>query len=451
MLVFERHSRLPHPAAEVGAYLRRPSAFERLLPPWQDFRVVEHDAGMEDGARIVLQGARGGMRRRVTVDVGCEDDLLVLRFRGPRLDLKYTQRVLPYGEGESELVDRLEYGGHARSSVGLSRAWRPQRRLERMLRFRDTRTWIDLDRHRQWADEKRLRVLIAGAGGLIGRHLATYLTCAGHEVIRLVRRPAADRDEVEWDPMSSRFDASSLLGVDAVVNLAGATMASLWTKKRKDQLSGSRLRSTKTLVEAMGRLDTPPAVFISASAVGAYGSRGDEILTDRSDRGEGFLADLCAEWEEAAQEASVVGVRVVTPRFGLVLTAAGGVLHAMLPPFSAGIGGRIADGHQWWSWVALDDLVAALEWIMYDSRFGGAVNIVAPEPVRNRDFTEILGRVVSRPAKLRAPRPVLERLGGMPKEMLLASQRAVPSRLCEQGFKFAFPGLEKALRFELGR
>ena len=199
-------------------------------------------------------------------------------------------------------------------------------------------------------------------------------------------------------------------------------------------------------------METPPAVFISASAVGAYGSRGDEDIAEESALGAGFLADVCRAWEAAAEPAAEAGVRVVTPRFGLVMSAAGGALATMLPAFRAGLGVRFGDGRQWWSWVQLDDALAALEWILHDDGLSGAVNITAPQAVSNADFTKTVGRVLRRPAVLVAPRTIVAHgLRGMGDEMFLASQRAVPARLRERGFGFAFPELEPALRFELGR
>ncbi len=451
MLVFERHSMIPHPAAAVLAYSRRPCSFERLLPSWEDVRVLEHAGGMEDGARIVVDTGRMLSRRRLVANVSWNDDLLRVHVQSPHVRWEHVQRVVAHGDASCELIDHLEYGGQAGLRSGLLRARRPRRKFERDFRFRHTRIRLDLDRHERWAAEKRLRVAIAGASGLIGSHLEDYLGTAGHDVIRLVRRPAEGRAEIEWDPASGRLDPASLSGVDVVVNLAGESLSSLWTRGRKEALVASRIDATRTLVQAMRRLDDPPSVLISASAVGAYGSRDGEMLSERSLRGTGFLADLCCEWEAAAEDLTSAGVRVVTPRFGLVMTAAGGALAAMLPPFRAGIGGRIGDGRQWWSWIALDDLLGALEWSMHDDQVNGVVNVVAPEPVTNLDFTQTLAGVLRRPARLQAPRSVLERLGGMPREMLLVSQRVVPRRLHELGYRFAFPNLEKTLRFELGR
>ena len=244
----------------------------------------------------------------------------------------------------------------------------------------------------------------------------------------------------------------ALEGVDAIVNLAAVTLFGVWTPGRKKAILDSRVQSTRTLAEAIARMESPPSVFISTSAVGAYGSRGGELITEQTPRGEGFLADVCRAWEEAATPARDAGVRVVTPRQGIVIGAAGGALAAMAPVFKAGLGGRLGDGDQYWSWVALDDLLAAFEWALHDEELEGVVNFTAPEPLTNREVTRTLGRVLRRPAGLVAPAFFLRHgLGGLGEEMLLASQRAVPARLKERGFRFAFPTLASALGYELGR
>ena len=294
---------------------------------------------------------------------------------------------------------------------------------------------------------------IAGASGLIGSNLAVYLTTAGHDVLRLVRRPAAGPDEVEWDPAAGRLDAEALAGVGAVVNFSGENLGGLWTAARRQAILASRVQATGTLAGAVaGMGDDKPGVFVSVSAVGAYGSRGGEAITEESPRGEDFLADVCAAWEGAAGPAADAGARVAHPRFGLVLTPQGGALGPLLPLFKVGLGGHIGDGWQWWSWVAIDDVLAAIEWILHDAELNGPVNVTSPDPVTNRDFTEILARVLRRPAFFAAPKAVVERVAGdMGRQMLLASQRTLPLRLKEQGFLFDYPRLEDALRFLFGR
>jgi uncharacterized protein (TIGR01777 family) len=230
------------------------------------------------------------------------------------------------------------------------------------------------------------------------------------------------------------------------------SLSGIWTSSRRRAILDSRVQATRTLAEAIARMDSPPPVFVSVSAVGAYGSRGDETVTEETGLGEGFLADVCRAWEEAAAPAASAGVRLVTPRLGIVVSASGGAVSAMLPAFRAGAGTRLGSGDQYWAWVELDDVLGAIEWALHDEELAGVVNVTAPEPVTNREFTKTLGRVLHRPAVFVAPSFVLRHgLGGMGDEMLLASQRAVPARLEERGFRFAFPTLGGALRYELGR
>lgn len=237
-----------------------------------------------------------------------------------------------------------------------------------------------------------------------------------------------------------------------MVNLAGATIGTVWTPSRKAAIVDSRRQVTETLVAAMARMSTPPRAFVSSSAVGVYGTTSGEAVTEESPLGSGFLADVCRTWEAAAVKATDSGVRVVNTRFGIVVSAAGGALAKMLPAFRAGLGTRFGDGMQWWSWVDLDDLLAAVEWALHDDELSGPVNVTAPEQVTNLEFTKTVGHVLRRPAVLFAPQAVVSRgLGGMGREMLLASQRVAPMRLNQRGFRFAFPELEPALRYELGR
>jgi len=456
MPVFEWSSIMPVPVDELFAYHARPGAFERLAPPWQKLRVLEQTGGMKDGGRVVFKAYVGPVGKRWVAEMGgyIEGRQFVDRqVEGPFASWEHSHRFLPGGgDGTSELLDHVEYrlpAGFLTDSVGA----RPARKqLERLFRFRHARARTDLERHAVWADRPRLKVAISGASGLIGSSLAVYLTTAGHEVVKLVRRPAAGPGEVSWDPAAGRLDPADLAGVDAIVNLAGVSIASLWTAGRRAAILSSRVQATGTLVEALRKMETPPKVFVSASAVGAYGSRGGEALTELTELGDGYLADVCRAWEAAAAPAAASDVRVVMPRFGIVLSGAGGALATMLPAFKAGLGTRFGDGHQWWSWIELDDLLAALEWVLHDDELSGVVNVTAPEPVTNLEFTKTLGHVLRRPAALALPRlAVAKGLGGMGEEMFLASQRAVPMRLNERGFRFGFPQLEPALRYELGR
>src|SRR5450759_2959746 len=430
MPVFEWRSIMPVPVDELFAYHARPGAFERLAPPWQRLRILEQEGGMRDGGRVVFKVYVGPVGKRWVAEMGgyVEGRHFVDRqVEGPFASWEHTHRFLPgVDDGASELLDHVEYSlpaGRFTDSIGAGPA---RKQLERLCRFRHARTRADLERHAVWADRPRLRVAIRGASGLIGSSLAVYLTTAGHEVIRLVRREADGPGEVSWDPAAGRLDPADLAGVDAVVNLAGVSISSLWTAGRREAILSSRVQATGTLAGALQKMETPPQVLVSASAVGAYGSRGGVSITELAERGDGYLADVCRAWEAAAAPAAAAGVRVVTPRFGIVISGAGGALAKMLPAFKWGLGTRLGDGNQWWAWIDLDDALAAVEWMLHDEELSGVVNVTAPEPVTNLEFTKTLGHVLHRPAALAAPRfAVAKGLGGMGEEMFLASQRAV--------------------------
>jgi len=294
------------------------------------------------------------------------------------------------------------------------------------------------------------RVLISGATGFIGGGLTERLAREGVEVLRLTRRVRTPQD-VQWDPEGGTFDAHALDGVDAVVNLAGEKIDQRWSSDRKQQIRESRLRATTLLARAIADRADRPRVFVSGSAVGIYGDRGDEILDERSPLGDDFLARLAQEWEDAARPAAMAGVRVVHPRTGIVLGAHGGALARMLTPFRLGAGGPMGDGRQWMSWIALGDMVAALMFALRSDDLVGPANFTAPEPARNAELTAALGRAVHRPAVVPTPTFALKLLfgGEMVDATLLASQRALPRALLAAGFEFRHPRLEDALRHEL--
>lgn len=290
------------------------------------------------------------------------------------------------------------------------------------------------------------RVLIAGASGFLGRHIAAHLEGRGHDVGRLVRREVRVRGETPWDPARGALDPALLRGWDAVVNLCGRGIATRWNVAVKREIRESRVASTGLLSGAMAQAQEGPRVLVSASAAGFYGDRGDEELHEGSGAGEGFLSSLCRDWEAAAQPASAAGVRVVLPRLGMVLSPEGGALPKMLPAFRLGVGGPWGSGRQWVSWVALDDALRALEFALTCAGLSGPVNVVAPEPVRAGDFARALARAVGRPCVARVPAEALELvLGEMARETLLSSARVVPRALGQAGFEFAHPEVTAGL------
>ena len=293
-----------------------------------------------------------------------------------------------------------------------------------------------------------MQIAIAGASGLVGRALVRHLGRSGHAVVRLVRRAAEAEDEVSWDPAVGRIEVGKLATCDALVNLAGENIAEgRWTVARKQVLRSSRLDSTRLLAETMSGGAWRPRVWVNASAVGIYGSRGDEWLDEGSAAGTGFLAELCRDWEAATGPAAVAGVRVVSLRLGVVLSPDGGALAKMLPWFRRGAGGPVGDGQMWVSWIALDELVRVVETALSDPALVGPVNAVSPQPVRQGEFAAALGRVLERPARIRTPGTMLRLLfGEMGEATLLASQRVRPTALERCGFAFAPGTLETTLR-----
>jgi uncharacterized protein (TIGR01777 family) len=294
-----------------------------------------------------------------------------------------------------------------------------------------------------------VKIAISGASGLLGSALVPELRERGHDVLRLVRREARTLDEVEWDPASGKIDRARLVGVNGFVNLSGATLDKRWTEKRKREIVESRIGTTSLLATTAAALDPRPTVFVKTGGSGIYGDRGDEILTEESVPGSGFLAELAEQWETAARPAHDAGVRVVHFRQGMVLTPEGGALPRMLPFFKLGLGGPVGGGAQWWSWVSITDLVSAYAFVL-ENDVSGAVNLTAPNPVTSRQFARALGRAVRRPAVLPAPAFGIKLLWGqMGEEVLLFGQRSLPARLLDAGFMFRYPRLDAALAHAL--
>ena len=297
--------------------------------------------------------------------------------------------------------------------------------------------------------EERERVVVTGASGLVGGAVLPVLRANGFDTVRLVRRARRHEDEVRWDPDAGTIEVDGLRGVTAAIHLAGDNIAAgRWTEAKKAKIRESRVRGTEVLAAALAELEPKPRVLISASAIGYYGSRGAEPLDEHSPAGTGFLASVCRDWEAATQVAEEAGIRVVHARIGIVLARDGGALAKMMTPFSFGVGGRLGEGTQYMSWIALDDLVSALLFVLQRPDLRGAVNLVSPDPVTNAYFTSTLGRVLKRPTVFPVPKFAL-RLGmgsEMANEMLLGGARVVPAALHHAGFEWQYTTLQPALQ-----
>ena len=448
-LVFS--STIAAPRDEVFAWHARPGAFARLSPPWQSMRLrVEADSLRDGTAELSLPG---GLRwvaehqadgydppRQFADELGSQG----LASLPTRLVMKWRHihQFDDLGDGRTLMTDRVD------TSV-------PAALLRPMFIYRHRQLADDLAAHTRATAQGlgHLTVAVTGASGLVGSALTAFLSTGGHRVIRLVRRPAAGNpDERQWNPDDP--DADLLSGVDAVIHLAGASIAGRFTDEHRRAIRTSRIGPTRKLAELIASNSTGPNILICASAVGYYGyDRGEEPLAEDSERGDGFLADVVADWEADLAPAEQAGARVVRIRTGIVQSPLGGTLRLMRPLFAAGLGGRLGDGHQWLPWIGIDDLVDVYHRGLWDAAMSGPVNAVAPNPVRNSEYTKTLGRVLHRPTILPVPALVPRLLLGAQgaRELACASQRALPGRLTEAGHQFRMPDLEPLLRHLLGR
>jgi uncharacterized protein (TIGR01777 family) len=298
-----------------------------------------------------------------------------------------------------------------------------------------------------------MNILLTGASGLVGSAVIPVLAAAGHQTTRLVRSPPRSEEEMQWDPLTGIRDLARLEGRDAVIHLAGENIAAgRWTEEQKRRIRDSRVQGTQTLCQALAQLALPPKVLVSASAMGYYGDRGAEILHEESPPGRGFLPEVCIAWEEATKPAEKRGIRVVLLRIGIVLGPTGGALAKMLLPFKLGLGGVVGSGHQYMSWIVLDDVIDIIFHALMTEALWGPVNCVAPHPVTNREFTKTLGHVLNRPTLFPVPAFALRLvLGEMAEDLLLSGARLEPRRLLETHYQFRYPQLEGALRHVLGK
>jgi uncharacterized protein (TIGR01777 family) len=444
-----------HTPEQVFGWHERPGALERLTPPWADVEVEHKEGGIRDGARVVLKVRQGPASFRW--ELRHTDFVADRRFRdeqvsGPLRSWVHTHRFEPMEGGGTALEDEIDLEAPLGLPVGP--VW-VRGELDRLFAFRYRRLFTDLARHAEHASRPRLTVAITGSTGLVGSALRHFLTTGGHRVVPMVRsRDDAGDGALHWNPHTGEIDREGLSRVDAVVHLAGASIAGgRWTDDRKKVLMESRTQGTTLLAKTLAQLGpTGPRTLISASAIGFYGNRGDERLDEGARHGGGFLAEVARAWEAATEPAARAGVRVVRLRTGVVISPAGGALGQMLLPFKMGVGGRLGSGKQYFSWIDLDDLVGAIVHAVFEPSLSGAVNATAPNPVTNASFTDALGRVLGRPTLIPVPAlAVKAAFGQLGEEALLWGQRVVPSKLEKSGFRFFYEGVEDSLRFQLGR
>jgi len=297
-----------------------------------------------------------------------------------------------------------------------------------------------------------MKLIVSGSSGLIGSAICEHYDSEEHTVFKMKReKTSIKKSDLSWDPLAGNIEISKLEGSDAVVHLSGENIGSgRWTARKKIDIFDSRIKGTQLLCESLAKLVNPPKVLVSASAIGYYGNRGDELLDENSNAGKGFLADLCQKWELAAEPAAKKGIRVVYLRSGIVLSSKGGALYKMLFPFKLGLGGKLGSGLQYMSWISIDDMVGVIDHVINNESISGPINIVTPNPVTNKEFTRTLGKVISRPTIFPLPTTIGKILfGEMAEEMIFSSTRVTPKKLLSSGYQFQFPDLEEALHHVL--
>lgn len=454
---FVHETKLPFPHSEVFAWHTRPGAFERLNPPWRPVKVIQAPKSLHVG-EIVKIGVPIIGKLAIPWTLEHTEFEEGIRFcdtqrAGPFAAWHHQHSFIPVGDDECIMHDEISYALPRRCD------WLAPfvtRELRRLFHFRHTLLAADLELHDRWRTQPRKKILIAGASGFLGTAISAFLATAGHTVTRLVRRTPTAPDERQWDPSQRSLDPALLDGIDVVINLSGEDIAaSAWHSHRKLAIVKSRVDAAATITEAFLKAQSRPSLLLSASAIGYYGDTGSDAVDEHASQGKGFLSDVCKAWEDATIRLSHTSCRVVHARFGVVFNPQGGALKRMLPPFQCGVGGPLGSGKQYVSWIALQDLLGIIEHLIYSSDVRGPVNVVAPNPITNEEFTRALGRVLKRPTLLRLPASVLRGVfGEMAEETLLASTRVLPSVLQEAEspavYNYLFPDIESALRFEVG-
>jgi uncharacterized protein (TIGR01777 family) len=460
MKTFTRSSHLPVPCEEAFAWHEGQgrSAFERTLPPWEQIQILEKTGSIHDGDKLTAKIKFGpfsvlfSMQHQNFIKNKQFEDI---QLKGPFSYWKHTRTFEKIDGHTSRLTEQVEYKLPLGILSPLFNASFVEDKLDKFFAFRHRTLINDLYFHSKYS-QKKLKILVTGASGFVGHDLVPFLITGGHHVLTLSRNISDEgkTDVVVWDVKKKNFiHPNQLEGLDAVVHLAGENIAShRWNEKRKQELIDSRVNFTKDLCHAFAALNQPPKTFISASGTGIFGNRdADDILTEESKLGEGFLAKLAHDWEGASREMQKVGTRVVHLRFGAIISSAGGLLQKLLTPYKLFMGGPMGHGRQMLPWISMVDVLGLILFSMANDKVVGPVNAVSPQVVNNSQFSEILAQALDRPNSLRVPELMVELLfGEMGKEMILSGQHAMPNKAIKLGFEFVQSHLHDAISYYLG-
>lgn len=453
MKTFEYATRVGISAEEIFHWHAREGSFERLKPPWEKIAVIHHTGNIKEGELVNLAIKIGPITQQWLLqhrDYIDGEQFKDVQVKGPFLHWEHAHRFEKISDNECNYKDtiyyRLPFGNLGERLFDRF----IRNKLERLFKYRHGIVKHDLVVHKKYRSSKNLKFLVVGGTGLIGHSLIPFLKCGGHEVKLLTH--TKQQNALYWSPENDSIPKSSLEGFDLVINLAGENISKgRWTAEKKRKIKDSRVESTELLCRTLATLKNPPKLLLNASAIGFYGDRGDEELTEQSPPGNGFLSEVCREWEASTIPAQEVGIRTVLLRFGMVLSGHGGALTAMLTPFMLGLGGITGSGQQWMSWIAIEDVLGSILHIIANENISGPVNIVSPFAVRNETFTQVLGKVINRPTFIPFPAFAARLfLGEMANELLLSSCRVLPGVLKNTHYQFHAPVLEEALKHLIG-
>jgi len=452
--IFKKTTIINVPVQRLFQWHERKGAVSRLTPPWIDIRLIHHTGGINVRAKVkfILKFFKiSFVWKAEHIEYQKNKFFKDMQVKGPFAIWMHSHLFESHKKNQSVMEDKVEFrlpfGISGKIFLSLI-----QKNLERVFAYRHRILKNDLEN--QPEPQKKLTILISGASGTLGSVIVPFLQTRGHRVIKLVRKkPVSSNDEVFWDPYNSELILDDIRDIDAVINLNGIDiLGSRWTEKQKQKISNSRTLPTSLLAEKIGSLDKKPRVFISSSAIGFYGQGGEKELSEDSDAGNNFISRVCKSWEKASLNARNAGIRTVQIRIGIVLTPAGGALKKMALPFKLGLGARISHGKQYMSWISIDDVTGAINHILFDDSIQGPVNVCAPNPVTNAEFTKELGRIFKRPAFFVIPEFAVKMIWGqMGEETTLASARVCPGKLLKTGYKFRHTTLLQALKHLLGR